>query len=91
MSLLLYKPLCHFVVAVGGEGFEDIAVVCFQFFDDSRFIDRSGSDIIRQSTKKNRIRTIFRVQGTELFQIFSQEGVSFALSQGAMLRETLTR
>ena len=80
-----------FVVAMGGVGFEDVAVAGFQFFDDSGFIYRTGPDIISQSTEKNRILTIFIVHGTELFQIFSQECVGFALSQGAILRKTLTR
>lgn len=42
-----------FVVAVGGVGFDDVAVAGFQFFDDSGFIDRSGSDIISQCAEKD--------------------------------------
>ena len=35
-----------FVVAMGGIGFEDVAVAGFQFFEDAGLIHRSGTDIV---------------------------------------------
>ena len=34
------------VVAVGGVGFEDVAVAGFQFFEDGGFVDNSGTAVV---------------------------------------------
>ena len=48
-----------FVAAMGGVGFEDVAVAGFQLFDYTGLIDRSGTDIVSQRTEKNRVFAIF--------------------------------
>ena len=59
-----------FVAAMGGVGFEDVAVAGFQLFDYTGLIDRSGTDIVSQRTEKNRVFAILRIHGAELLQIF---------------------
>ena len=35
-----------FVAAVGGVGFEDVAVAGFQFFQDTAFVDYTGAAVV---------------------------------------------
>ena len=47
-----------FVAAVGGVGFEDVAVAGFQFFQDATFVDHSGAAVIGKCAEENRIFTV---------------------------------
>lgn len=42
-----------FVAAVGGVGFEDIAVSAFQLFQDGGFVDDSEPAVVGECTEKN--------------------------------------
>ena len=44
-----------FVAAVGGVGFEDVAVAGFQFFQDTAFVDYTGAAVIGEYAEENRI------------------------------------
>ncbi len=35
-----------FIAAVGGVGFEDVAVAGFQFFQDATFVHHSGAAVV---------------------------------------------
>ena len=38
-----------FIAAVGGVGFEDVAVAGFEFFQDTAFVDDTGAAIIGEA------------------------------------------
>lgn len=38
-----------FIAAVGGVGFEDVAVAGFQFFQDARLIDDTGAAVVGEA------------------------------------------
>lgn len=42
-----------FVAAVGGVGFEDVAVAGFQFFQDTAFVDDAGATVVGECAKKD--------------------------------------
>ncbi len=42
-----------FVAAVGGVGFEDVAVAGFQFFQDAAFIDHAGTAVVGECAEKD--------------------------------------
>jgi len=42
-----------FVAAVGGVGFEDVAVAGFQFFQDTAFVDYTGAAVVGECAEKN--------------------------------------
>ena len=44
-----------FVSAVGGVGFEDVAVSGFKFFQNAGFVHNSGSAVIGECAEKNRV------------------------------------
>lgn len=47
-----FVPLA-FVAAVGGVGFEDVAVSGFQFFQDGGFVDDTRSTVVSECAEKN--------------------------------------
>lgn len=42
-----------FVAAVGGVGFEDVAVSGFQFFQDAAFVDYAGTAVVSECAEKD--------------------------------------
>ena len=42
-----------FIAAVGGVGFEDVAVAGFQFFEDAGFVDDTGAAVVGECAEKN--------------------------------------
>ncbi len=42
-----------FVAAVGGVGFEDVAVATFQLFQDCGFVDYAGTAVVGECAEKN--------------------------------------
>ena len=38
-----------FITAVGGVGFEDVAVACFEFLQDSAFVDDAGAAVVGEA------------------------------------------
>lgn len=54
-SIFITQPFIPlaFVAAVGGVGFEDIAVSAFQLFQDGGFVDDSGPAVVGECAEKN--------------------------------------
>ncbi len=70
-----------FVAAVGGVGFEDVAVSGFQFFQDAAFVDYTGATVVGECAEKNGVFTVLRVEGAELGEVFAEQCVSLCLGQ----------
>ena len=50
-----------FVAAVGGVGFEDVAVAGFQFFQDTAFVDYIGAAVVGECAEKNGVFAVLGV------------------------------
>ncbi len=50
-----------FVAAVGGVGFEDVAVAGFQFFQDTAFVDYTGAAVVGECAEKNGVFAVLGV------------------------------
>ena len=70
-----------FVAAVGGVGFEDVAVSGFQFFQDAAFVDHSGTAVIGECAEKNGIFTVLGIECTEFGEVFAEQCVCLCLGQ----------
>ena len=70
-----------FVAAVGNVGLEDVAVAGFQFFQDGGFIDDAGTAVVGECAEKNGVLAVFGIHGTELGEVFTEEGVSLFLCE----------
>ena len=64
-----------FVAAVGGVGFEDVAVSGFQFFQDAAFVDHAGAAVVGECAEKNGVFAVLGVEGAELTEVFSEQCV----------------
>ncbi len=70
-----------FVAAMGGVGFEDVAVAGFQFFQDATFVDYSGSAVVGKCAEKNGVLAVLGVEGAELGEVFAQQCVGLCLAE----------
>lgn len=61
-----------FVAAVGGVGFEDVAVAGFEFFQDAAFVDHAGAAVVGECAEKNGILAVLGVEGAELGEVFAE-------------------
>ena len=50
-----------FVAAVGGVGFEDVAVAGFRFFQDTAFVDYTGAAVVGECAEKNGVFAVLGV------------------------------
>ena len=55
-----------FVAAVGGVGFEDVAVAGFQFFKDTAFVDHTGAAVVGECAEKDGVLAVLGIEGAEL-------------------------
>lgn len=70
-----------FVAAVGGVGFEDVAVAGFQFFQDAAFVDYAGTTVVGECAEKNGVFAVLGIEGAELGEVFAEQCVSLCLGQ----------
>lgn len=70
-----------FVAAVGGIGFEDVAVTGFQFFQDAAFVDYAGATVVGEGSEEYAVFAVVGVEGAELLQVFAQEGIGLSFGQ----------
>ena len=70
-----------FVTAVGGVGFEDVAVAGFQFFQDAAFVDYAGTTVVGECAEKNGVFAVLGIEGAELGEVFAEQCVSLCLGQ----------
>lgn len=61
-----------FVAAVGGVGFEDVAVAGFQLFKDAAFVDYAGTAVVGECAEKDGVFAVLGVEGAELGEVFAQ-------------------
>ena len=61
-----------FVAAVGGIGFEDVAVSGFQFFQNAGLVNHSGTAVISECAEKNSIFAVIFVKRNEFGEVFSE-------------------
>ena len=59
-----------FVMAMGGVGFEDVAVSGFQLFKDIALVHYSGTTVVGETAKQDWVLAILGIQGTELPAIY---------------------
>ena len=61
-----------FVAAVGGVGFEDVAVAGFELAVDGAFLDGAGADVVTEDSEEKGIGGAEPAEdGDEFFQILS--------------------
>lgn len=70
-----------FVAAVGGVGFEDVAVSGFQFFQDAALVDHSGAAVVGECAEKDGVLAVLGVEGAELGEVFAEQCVGLCLGQ----------
>ncbi len=70
-----------FVAAVGGVGFEDVAVAGFQLFQDTAFVDYTGATVVGECAEKDGVLSVLGVEGAELGEVFAEQCVSLCLGQ----------
>lgn len=70
-----------FVAAVGGIGFEDVAVSGFEFFQDAAFVDYAGTTVVGECAEKNGVFAVLGIEGAELGEVFAEQCVSLCLGQ----------
>ena len=70
-----------FVAAVGGVGFEDVAVSGFQFFQDAAFVDHAGAAVVGECAEKNGVFAVLGVESAELGKVFAEQCVSLCLGE----------
>ena len=70
-----------FVAAVGGVGFEDVAVAGFQFFQNTAFVNYAGTAVVGESAEKNGVFAILGVEGAEPGEVFAEQCVSLCLGE----------
>lgn len=70
-----------FVAAVGNVGLKDVAVAGFQLFQDGGFVDYAEAAVVGECAEKNGVLAVFGIYGTELGEVFSEEGVCLFLSE----------
>lgn len=70
-----------FVAAVGGVGFEDVAVAGFQFFQDAAFVDYTGAAVVGECAEKDGVLAVLGVEGAELGEVFAEQCVGLCLGE----------
>ena len=70
-----------FVAAVGGVGFEDVAVAGFQLFQDAAFVDHTGTAVVGECAEKDGVFAVLGIEGAELGEVFAEQCVSLGLGQ----------
>ena len=70
-----------FVAAVGGVGFEDVAVSGFQFFQDTAFVYDTGAAVVSECAEKNGVFAVLGVEGAEFGEVFAEQCVCLCLGQ----------
>ncbi len=70
-----------FVAAVGGVGFEDVAVASLQFFQNGGLVDYSGTAVVGECAEKNGIFTVLGIEGAELGEVFAEQCVGLCLGE----------
>ena len=65
-----------FVMAMGGVGFEDVAVAGFEEAEDAGFVDYTGATVVCEGSEEIFVFAIFLVQGTEFGVVFAKKCVS---------------
>lgn len=59
------------IAAMGGVGFEDVAVAGFQFFEDAGLVDDTGTTVVGECAEKDGIFAVFGIHGAEFAEVFS--------------------
>ena len=80
-----------FIAAVGSVGFENIAVSCFQFFQDTGLVYNSGSAVIGECAEKNRVLAVIFIKRYEFCKIFSEKRIGLCLGKLNTTSVWLTR
>lgn len=74
-----FVPLA-FVVAVGGVGFDDVAVAGFEHFIDAGLVYGTRADVVGQCSEEDAILAQVTVEGAEFPEIFAEKCIGFALT-----------
>ena len=61
-----------FVAAVGGVGFENVAVSGFKFFQYAGLVHNSGAAVIGECAEKNRVLAVIFIKRYEFCEVFSE-------------------
>ena len=64
-----------FVVAVGGVGFEDVAVAGFEEAEDAGFVDYTGTTVVCEGSEEIFVFAVFLVQCAEFGIVFAKKCV----------------
>lgn len=70
-----------FIAAVGGVGFEDVAVAGFQFFEDAGFVDDTGAAVVGECAEENGIFAVLGVEGAELGEVLAEQSIGLCLGK----------
>ena len=65
-----------FVMAMGGVGFEDVAVAGFEEAEDAGFVDYTGTTVVCEGSEEIFVFAVFLVQCTEFGVVFAKKCVS---------------
>ena len=68
-----------FVMAMGGVGFEDVAVAGFEEAEDAGFVDYAGATVVCEGGEEIFVFAIFLIQCTEFGIVFAKKCVSLCL------------
>ena len=69
------------VVAVGGVGFEDVAVAGFEKAEDAGFVDYSGSAVVSEGGEEVFVFAVFLIHRAEFGIVFAEECVGLGFGQ----------
>lgn len=70
-----------FVAAVGGVGFEDVAVTAFELFVGGGFVDYSGTAVVGEGGEEDAVAAHVAVEGAELAEVLAQESIGLFLGE----------
>ena len=70
-----------FVVAVGGVGFEDVAVAGFEETEDAGFVDYSGTAVVCEGGEEVFVFAVLLVQGAEFGVVFTEKCIGLDFGQ----------
>lgn len=62
-------------------GLEDVAVAGLEVFQDGGLVDDAGTAVIGESAEKNGIFAVLGIQGAELAEVFTEQGVGLGFGQ----------
>ena len=80
-----------FVAAVGGVGFENVAVSGFQFLQYAGLVNNSGTTVIGECAQKNRIFAVIFIKRYEFGEVFSKKRICLCLGELNATAVRLTR